>query len=166
MTAASSPIIICGIAGSGKSTLAAALADHLHWQFVEGDDLHPPANRARMAAGQPLTDADRWPWLDRIAAQLAAWSATRRPGVISCSALRRRYRDRLRDAVPVRFVFLDIGAERAEARIARRAGHFMPASLVASQLATLERPSPDEAITIAADLPLNMQLAAVIAALD
>jgi gluconokinase len=143
------------------------LAAQTGWPFVEGDDLHPPANIARMAAGIPLTDIDRWPWLDRIAAQLAAWQSEAHPGIISCSALRRRYRDRLRAAVPAtRFVMIDITPELATERLANRAGHFMPASLIDSQFRTLEVPQADEGVvTIAATLSPKLQLAAVRAAL-
>jgi gluconokinase len=161
------PVIICGVAGCGKTRLATGLSAATGWPFVEGDDLHPPANIARMAAGIPLTDDDRWPWLDRIAAQLAAWQADSRPGIISCSALRRRYRDRLRAAAPATsFVMLDITPELANERLASRQGHFMPASLIASQFATLELPVDDEAvIAIAATLSPEAQIVAALAAL-
>jgi len=128
-----------GVSGTGKSTIGVALADALGLPFVEGDDLHPAANVAKMAAGVPLTDADRAPWLDRVAGALA------RPVVVTCSALKRRYRDRLRDAAPdVAFVYLHGTAELLAARMEGRDGHFMPTALLASQLATLEVPAPDE----------------------
>lgn len=162
-----SPVIICGVAGCGKTRLATGLAAATGWPFVEGDDLHPPANIAHMAAGIALTDDDRAPWLDRIAAQLAAWQAESRPGIISCSALRRRYRDRLRTAAPAtRFVMIEISPELATERLATRRGHFMPASLVASQFAALETPDPEESVVaIAATLSPAAQIAALCAAL-
>lgn len=140
------PVVLMGVSGSGKSTLAEMLAARLPAPFLEGDDLHPPANVARMAAGIPLTDADRAPWLDRIGAWLAA-----QPGwaVATCSALRRAYRDRLRDAAPgLRFILPDVSADTLERRLTHRTGHFMPASLLPSQLALLERPGPDEAALV------------------
>jgi carbohydrate kinase (thermoresistant glucokinase family) len=161
------PVIIGGVAGCGKTRLATGLAAATGWPFVEGDDLHPAANIALMAAGIALTDDNRAPWLDRIAAQLAAWQAAASPGIISCSALRRRYRDRLRAAAPAtRFVMIDITPELARARLAARTGHFMPASLVASQFAALEPPDADEAvIRLCATLSPEAQIAAVRAAL-
>ncbi len=134
-----------GVSGSGKSTIGSALADALALPFVDGDFFHSPANVARMQAGFPLTDDDRWPWLDRIGAELA--DAARSPAgiVVACSALKRAYRDRIRAAAPaVRFVFLDGPTGTIEARMAARSGHYMPASLLASQLAALERPDRDE----------------------
>lgn len=128
-----------GVSGTGKSTVGRALAETLGLPFVEGDDLHPPANVAKMAAGIPLTDADRAPWLDRIAAELD------RPVVITCSALKRSYRDRLRVAAPdLVLVSLHGSPELLASRMAQRDGHFMPPSLLESQLATLEEPSADE----------------------
>jgi carbohydrate kinase (thermoresistant glucokinase family) len=132
-----------GVSGSGKSTIARALADRLGWDFAEGDSLHPAANVAKMAAGTPLTDDDRWPWLDRIAAWIADERTAGRSGVITCSALRRRYRDVLRGA-GVRFVYLRGSRALLAERMERRVGHFMPTSLLDSQLETLEEPSPDE----------------------
>ena len=133
------PVVVMGVSGSGKSTVGALLAQRLGVPFVDGDALHPSANVAKMSAGIPLTDADRWPWLDVIGARLAE-----SPVVIACSALRRRYRDRLRLAAPsTRFVLLDGPRELLAARM-MRPGHFMPPELLNSQLATLERPDPDE----------------------
>lgn len=135
----SRPVVVMGVSGTGKSTVGAALADALGVPFVEGDDLHPAANVAKMAAGIPLTDADRAPWLDAVAAALD------RPVVVACSALKRRYRDRLREAAPgLALVYLHGTAELLAARMEGREGHFMPTALLQSQLDTLEEPAPDE----------------------
>ena len=156
-------LIFCGVAGAGKSSLAALVSQRLARPFLEGDDLHPPANRAKMAAGTPLTDVDRAPWLDAIAAVVAGWAAAGIPGVVACSALKRAYRDRLRAAGEVRFVFLAVDPPLAYARIAARQGHYMPASLAASQFAALEPPGADEgALHIDAALPPAEQLAVVL----
>jgi len=136
----SRPVVVMGVSGSGKTTVGAALADALGLRFVDGDALHPAANVAKMAAGIPLDDADRAPWLDAIGAVLAAG-----PVVVACSALKRAYRDRLRAAAPgLQLVFLDGDPALLASRMTARPGHFMPASLLDSQLATLERPEPDE----------------------
>ena len=154
-------IVVMGVAGSGKSTLGAALATRLGAAFVDTDDLHPPANRAKMAAGTPLTDADRAPWLDLVAEVLR----DRAPVVVACSALRRAYRDRLREAGGVRFLHLAAPKEAIAARMAARRGHFMPASLLDSQYETLEPPGPDEALTLDARLPPEALLAEALARL-
>ena len=136
----SRPVVVMGVSGSGKTTVGAALADALGLAFVDGDSLHPAANVAKMEAGIPLDDADRAPWLDAIGAVLAAG-----PVVIACSALKRAYRDRLRAAAPrLQLVFLDGSPALLAARMAARPGHFMPTTLLDSQLATLERPGADE----------------------
>jgi gluconokinase len=138
--------VIMGVSGSGKSLIGAMFARELDIMFVEGDDLHPPENVKRMAAGIPLTDADRQGWLIEIAARLREAKRAGIGLVASCSALKRRYRDLLRSAgdPEVRFVYLKgIRALLAE-RMAQRRGHFMPAALLESQLAILEEPSPDE----------------------
>ena len=135
-------IVVMGPSGCGKTTLGQALAACLGGAFVEGDTLHPPANIAKMARGEPLDDTDREPFLAAVAARLAAADG---PIVITCSALRRRYRDRLRQSRPdALFVLPIIPRAVLEARLAGRSGHFMPASLLASQLDTLEEPAPDE----------------------
>ncbi|NNH04066.1 gluconokinase [Microbacterium ulmi] len=132
-----------GVSGSGKSTVAGLLAGRLGWDLEEGDDLHPEANVAKMAAGHPLTDEDRWPWLDRISDWIRLHTSTGTPGIITCSALRRAYRDRLRGPGVV-FVHL-AGARGAIAdRLSRRLDHFMPESLLGSQFATLEPLDSDE----------------------
>jgi len=140
-------LIVMGVAGCGKSTLAAALAERLGWPFLEGDSLHPPDNIAKMSAGIPLTDSDRLPWLQAIAARIDLWRASGGQAVVTCSALRRAYRDLIIDGRDdVHFVYLH--AERAliTARFAARQGHFMPASLIDSQFATFEPPTPDEPV--------------------
>jgi len=138
-------VVVMGVSASGKSTLGAALARRLGWAFQEGDDLHPAANVAKMAAGQPLDDADRAPWLDRVADWIAQRSAAGEGGVITCSALKRAYRDRLRLArSDLAFVLPDPPEALLRERIAGRRGHFMPPSLLDSQLRTLQRPAADE----------------------
>ncbi len=147
-------IVIMGVSGCGKSSVGAALSEALGIPYRDGDDLHPPANVAKMRAGEALTDADRWPWLDRVAGELTSQA----PLIIGCSALRRSYRDRIRAGAggPVCFVHLAGSREVIAARMAARSGHFMPASLLDSQFATLEPPEPDEAaIIVDIDQPLD-----------
>ena len=134
--------VVMGVSGVGKTRTGSLLAEALGGSFIEGDDLHPDSNRARMAAGQPLTDEDRWPWLDRVGAALAQPDP---PAVAACSALRRRYRDRLRDRVPG-LVFLHLVGDPAlvRTRLDARQGHFMPPTLLQSQYGTLEPLAPDE----------------------
>ncbi|MEV3874722.1 gluconokinase [Streptomyces sp. NPDC049906] len=133
-----------GVAGTGKTTIGPLLADRLGVPYAEGDDFHPAANIAKMTAGTPLTDEDRWPWLDAI----GAWAHERGGlgGVVSSSALKRSYRDRLRAAAPG-LVFLHLTGDRAliEERMSHRQGHFMPTALLDSQFATLQPLQPDEA---------------------
>jgi len=158
-------IVVMGVCGCGKTTVGRLLAAGLGLPFVEGDELHPQANVAKMAAGMPLTDEDRAGWLDAVAARLAA-----APGgaVASCSALKRRYRDRLRaDAPHLRFVHLHGPRALLEQRLSARRGHYMPASLLDSQLQTLEAPAPDErAIELAIDAPPETLAAQAAAALQ
>ena len=139
-------VIVMGVSGSGKSTLAAALASAIGCPYLEGDEFHSPESVRKMAAGTPLTDDDRWPWLDRLGRAIDASAAKNGIAVASCSALKKIYRDRLRASitVPVRFVLVDPSREELERRMAARKGHFMPSSLLTSQLDTLERPQPDE----------------------
>jgi gluconokinase/shikimate kinase len=132
-----------GVSGSGKSTVAGLVASRLGWELAEGDDLHPPANVAKMHSGQPLTDDDRWPWLESIADWIRAHTASGIPGVITCSALKKRYRDVLRGEGVV-FVFLEGTKDRISDRLASRHGHFMPPALLASQFEALEAPTEDE----------------------
>ncbi len=135
-------LVVMGVAGSGKTTVARLLAAQLGWTFAEADDFHPPANVAKMSAGTALTDEDRWPWLDDLRAWIDADPAN---AVITCSALRRSYRDVLRRAeARVRFVHLDGTVAQLSQRLSSRIGHFMPATLLSSQLGTLERLDPDE----------------------
>jgi gluconokinase len=134
-------IVVMGVSGCGKSLLAQALAERLALPFVEGDELHPPANVAKMAAGTPLTDEDRQGWLEAIASRLAAQPEV----VVTCSALKRRYRDLLRASAPdLRLVHLHGSAALIEQRMRSREGHYMPASLLQSQLETLELPAAHE----------------------
>jgi gluconokinase len=136
-------LVVMGVAGTGKSTVAGLLAERLNWELQEGDDLHPPANVAKMSAGIPLDDQDRWPWLDAIAAWIANKRELGEPGLVTCSALKRSYRDRIRGPNVI-FVFLNGPREVIEARMASRKDHYMPLSLLDSQLATLEPPTSDE----------------------
>lgn len=156
--------VVMGVSGSGKSTTGAALARALGWPFVEGDDLHPPENVAKMAAGIPLTDDDRWPWLDRIVDDLHALSKTNRDIVVACSALKQRYRDRLALAGDVRFVHLHGDRETIAARLAMRHHRYMPATLLDSQLATLEFPADAIVVDIRDDV--DTQVRKIIAALN
>jgi len=139
-------VIVMGVSGSGKSTLATALAGAIGCPFFEGDEFHSPEAVQRMRAGIPLTDDDRWPWLDRLARAIGAAAASQGIAVASCSALKRIYRNRLREtiAAPVGFVLLDAGREELLRRMTNRPGHFMPPGLLTSQLNTLERPQSDE----------------------
>lgn len=137
--------VVMGVSGTGKTTVAKLLAARLGWQFQEGDELHPPKNVEKMKSGIPLGDADRLPWLGRIAERIDAWRAQGQPGVVTCSALKRSYRDILiGDRPDVALVYLKGSAELVRQRLAARRGHFMPSTLLDSQLATLEEPSPDE----------------------
>ncbi|GAA3235254.1 gluconokinase [Pseudonocardia petroleophila] len=138
-------LVVMGVSGVGKTSVAAELVRRTGWAFVEGDDLHPEANRAKMAAGHPLDDDDRWPWLRRIAAWIGEREAAGTGAVVTCSALRRTYRDLLRDGHPsVHFVHLLAPETLISERLTARRGHYMPASLLGSQLATLEPLQDDE----------------------
>jgi gluconokinase len=161
-------VVVMGVSGSGKTTVAELLAKQLGWPFMEGDRLHPPANVEKMRQGIPLTDADRVPWLDRIGRELKTWAAEGRSGVMTCSALKRAYRDRIRSARPdVRFVYLKGSEALIGARVAARHHEYMPASLLRSQFDTLEEPAPDEAVvTVDAGGSPDTEAAAVIAALN
>lgn len=140
-------LLVMGVSGSGKTTVASLLADRLGWAFAEGDSFHPPANLAKMAAGEPLDDADRVPWLAGLGAFIDATTAAGRSAVVSCSGLKRSYRETLRRGRDnVRAVFLDAPYATVRARLGAREGHFFPADLLASQYRDLEPPGPDEGI--------------------
>jgi gluconokinase len=134
-------IVLMGVSGSGKTTVGSALARALGWEFHDADTFHPPDNIAKMKAGTPLTDADRWPWLDAMTAAMQAIEARGGNAVFACSALREAYRGRLTQAGDVRFVYLEGDENTIATRLARRQHEYMPASLLASQFATLEPPA-------------------------
>jgi gluconokinase len=159
-------VVVMGPTASGKSTLGVALAEALGCTFIDGDTLHSPENLAKMTAGIPLTDADRRPWLDRVSGVIDVWLRERQSGVLACSALRRAYRDRLRRP-GVLIVQAWAPPEVLRARLRHRSGHFMPASLLDSQLATLEAPAPDESIPrIDTTQPLSRSVETLRALLD
>src|SRR5580700_2871131 len=141
--------VLAGVSGSGKTTVGESLARRLAWPFTDGDALHPAANIAKMRAGVPLTDKDRRPWLEAVAAVLDERIAAGQSAVVACSALKRSYRDMLLAGRPaVRMVFLDAGRDLLAARLAARHGHFFRADLLDSQLAALEPPQSDERILV------------------
>ena len=156
-------VVVMGVTGCGKSTVGAALAQRMGWRFLDADDFHPPANVAKMAAGTPLTDGDRWPWLDRLAAELRAIEQSGGSAVLACSALKASYRARLAAAGNVRFVHLAGDEATIAARLASRRHRYMPASLLSSQFATLERPA--SAIEVDVRLPVERQVEAIRTAL-
>ena len=138
-------LVIMGVAGSGKSTVAIQLVERLGWMFAEGDDFHPLANVEKMRTGHALTDEDRWPWLRSIADWIDEREAAGESAVVTCSALKRAYRELLQKGHPsVRFVLVDVPLDLLRERIGARQGHYMPPALLDSQLATLERLQPDE----------------------
>jgi gluconokinase len=138
-------VIVAGVSGSGKTTVGAMLAGRLNWQFADADAFHPARNVAKMRAGVPLSDEDRWPWLCAIAAWMDERIAAGQPAVVTCSALKRAYRDLLLDGRPRAWlVFLTVDREQLLHRLATRHGHFFPARLLDSQLAAVEPPQPDE----------------------
>ena len=157
-------VVVMGVSGAGKSTLGQALAEALGWRFIEGDALHPSANIAKMAAGVPLDDDDRKPFLEAVAGAMVEAGE----GVVAtCSSLKRRYRDLIRTRTgEVVFVLPMLDRDQLLERMQHRTGHFMPASLLDSQLADLERPGPDEqALLVEGAADLETQVAAVVAAL-
>ena len=144
-------MILAGVSGSGKTTVGRLLAGRLGWPFADGDSFHPAANVAKMTAGIPLTDDDRWPWLAAIGGWMDARIAVGGSGVVACSALKRRYRDVLREGRPeVRLVFLDVSRDEDLARLRARSGHFFPARLMDSQFGDLEPPVPAEGALVLA----------------
>ncbi|HKU70860.1 MAG TPA: gluconokinase [Burkholderiales bacterium] len=146
-------LIVMGVSGSGKTTVGTLLAERLRWEFRDADSFHPPANIEKMQGGHALTDEDRRPWLEAIAAWIDATRRARRRGVVTCSALKRRYRAALiGEREDVRLVYLKGDEQLIARRIASRKGHFMPAALLGSQFEALEEPGPDERpITVAVD---------------
>ncbi|MGW7446756.1 gluconokinase [Kitasatospora sp. NPDC054795] len=138
-------LVVLGVSGSGKSTVGAMLAERLGLSFLDADDLHRPQDRAKMAAGHPLTDADRWPWLARIARWMDEQIASGASAVVAGSALKRSYRDHLRDGRPeVRLLYLRGSRDLIASRLAARRGHFFPAELLSSQFDDFEEPAADE----------------------
>ncbi len=159
-------IVVMGVSGSGKSTVGPRLAAALGGDYAEGDAFHPPANIAKMKRGEPLDDVDRKPWLEAMAAAIRGWTQAERPTVLSCSALKRRYRDILRSgAADLRFVHLAGDKALIAARMAARKDHFMPPALLDSQFAALEPPGPDEAIVVSIDQPPDAIVAEALARL-
>ena len=152
------PVIVMGVSGCGKTSVGERLADALNCRFIEGDSLHPPANIEKMSAGIPLGDDDRWPWLDIIGGLIGDSVARGERVIVSCSALKKIYRDRLRTAAGGRLASVFLEGSRAvfEKRMQARAGHFMPASLLDSQFATLEPPTGErDVVTVDVDLTID-----------
>jgi carbohydrate kinase (thermoresistant glucokinase family) len=159
--------LLMGVSGSGKTAVGRPLAARLGLVFLDADDLHPPANVAKMRAGTPLTDADRDPWLQAVAAELERATTATRGIIIACSALKRAYRDRLRAAAPsLRVIHLTARSDVIRRRLDARTGHFMPATLLDSQFATLEPPGPDERpIVVDVTPPVDAVVDEIVAAL-
>ena len=150
--------VLMGVSGSGKTTIGSALAERLGWPFLDGDDFHPPANVAKMKSGTPLTDEDRWPWLDRLNAELREREARSESAVIACSALKQAYRDRLsRELASWRLVFLHGSFELLRLRAEKRKHRYMPASLLQSQFNTLEPPTEAIRIDVAEALERSVE---------
>ena len=157
--------LLMGVSGSGKTSIGAALAERLGWPFLDGDDFHPPENVAKMKSGTPLTDDDRWPWLDRLNAELRTREARGENAVLACSALKQAYRDRLSSGLANwRLVFLHGSFELLRRRAEERKHRYMPASLLQSQFDTLE--PPEEAIRIDVAEPLEHSVEKIRAALQ
>jgi gluconokinase len=152
-------VVLAGVSGSGKTTVGSLLAGRLGWPFADGDSFHSAANIAKMSAGIPLADEDRWPWLASIGAWIDERAAARGSAVVACSALKRAYRDVLRKGRPeVRIVFLTIDRDAGLARLQARHGHFFPAKLLDSQLADVELPGPDEGALVLDSTQTPVQL--------
>lgn len=160
-------LVVMGVSGSGKTTVARRLAERFAWPFMEGDELHPAENVAKMSRGEPLTDADRWPWLRNVAGWVDRQLREGEPGIVTCSMLKRAYRDLVVDHKPgARTLYLQGDRALIEARMARRRHHFMPLSLLDSQFATLEPPGPDEAaLTVDVDGTVDEIVARAVRAL-
>jgi gluconokinase len=153
MTSPPTHLVVMGVSGVGKTTVGTRLAEHLNWVYAEADTFHPQANIEKMAAGVPLTDDDRWPWLQALREWMSQQAAAGHDTVVSCSALRRAYRDVLRQAGGrVRFVHLSADPDLVTSRLAQRSGHFMPPGLLASQYRALEPLGDDEdGVTVTVD---------------
>ncbi|MEO8304074.1 MAG: gluconokinase [Betaproteobacteria bacterium] len=149
--------LLMGVSGSGKTVVGEALAADLGWPFFDGDDFHPPENVAKMASGTPLVDADRWPWLDRLAKEMATVNERGGDAVLACSALRQIYRDRLARAGDVRFIHLKGDYDTIAARLATRSHRYMPPTLLASQVATLEEPAGAIVIDVRDGIPVQVE---------
>jgi gluconokinase len=160
-------LVVMGVSGSGKSTIADKLAERLGWTFEDGDRFHPPSNVAKMSAGHPLTDEDRWPWLQAIADEIDRVCKTGERAVIACSALKRAYRDILvHGRSDVRIIYLNGTQELIASRLAMRKGHFMPPGLLASQFKTLEPPGTDEhPVTVSIDASVETIVEDIVAQL-
>jgi gluconokinase len=162
-------IVVMGVAGAGKTVVGERLAERLDLPFLEGDSFHPPENVAKMSAGTPLGDDDRWPWLDAIGRAMAETARLNGGVVAACSALKRAYRQRLTASagLPIVFVLLDGSRATLERRLGSRQGHFMPQSLLDSQLATLEPPEPGErAVVVSVEPPVEAVVEAAVRALS
>jgi gluconokinase len=164
VAATTTTLVVMGVSGSGKTTVARGVASELGWPFAEGDDFHPPANVEKMRAGHPLDDDDRRPWLLTLAEWIGAREAAGESAVLTCSALKRRYRDLLAGGHPsVVFAHVAVDPEVLRARLAARRGHYMPASLLGSQLAALEPLQPDErGVTVPGDAEPAVVVAEVV----
>jgi gluconokinase len=159
-------LILMGVTASGKTTIGTRLAALEHWEYAEGDDYHSDANKAKMHAGIPLTDADRAPWLATLHEVLLGWYRSGTSGVLACSALRQAYRDELSGGIPsaeLRFVLLEVPKDVLQERMAERKGHYMSPALLDSQIATLEMPK--DAIRVAGDLPPDQVVQEIVTAI-
>jgi len=156
-------VLVMGVCGCGKTTVGQALARELGWRFLDADDFHPEANVAKMARGVALIDDDRWPWFDRVVAEMRRLNAMGQHAVVACSALKQAYRDRLAGGGDVHVVYLKGDAAKIEPRLTQRKGHFMPASLLPSQFAALEEPRAAIVVDIAQ--PIEAQVADIARAL-